>query len=212
MKYLKTIKIAALAVLLLTILSCSTEPAIGSSVTYFPAITIKGDVLTVIKKGDTFSDQGATALAGTSSLPIVTAGTVDSNTIGVYKIDYSAINEDGFSASKTRTVIVISPNPSSINLEGTFFRGANANVVTRISDRVYSCNNATGYTNGDDNNLTLVFYNLDDTKVYAPFTENASVTGLSAESNIGTIVNQNKWSWVIKASGFFGAQARNFSR
>ncbi|WP_158235323.1 immunoglobulin-like domain-containing protein [Flavobacterium sp. 9] len=173
---------------------------------------INGDVVTVLTKGSAYTELGCKSEADGKALPVKTTGTVDSNTIGVYKIVYSSTNVDGFSAAKTRTVIVLSPDPSTINLEGTFYRGANANVVKRISDRVYVCDNATGYTVGDPNDITLTFYNLDDKKIYAPFTANASKTGLSAESNIGTIVNQNSWNWVIYASGFYGTAVRAFTR
>lgn len=212
MKNLKKIKAIGIAFLLLTISSCSLEPVIDSTITYYPNLEITGDVVTVITKGSAFTDPGATSESNGAQLPVVTTGTVDANTIGVYKLNYSSVNTDGFSATKTRTVIVLSPDPSTINLAGTFRRGANPNVVTRISDRVYKCDNAAGYTAGDSNNLTLTFYNLDDKKVYAPYTTNASATGLSAESSIGTIVNQNSWNWVIYASGFYGTAVRSFTR
>lgn len=210
---MKNIKKLSFLFLLISVLySCSNEPEIGSKVTIYPVITLNGDEVVVVNQGSTYTDLGAISMSGTESLPINTTGSVDSNTIGVYKITYESFNSDGFSATKVRTVIVVDPSPSSINLEGTFYRGANANVVTRISDRVYECDNAAGYITGDPNNLKMTFYNLDDTKVYAPFKKNASSTGLSAESSIGQIVNQNNFKWVIYASGFYGTAVRNFVR
>ena len=59
------------------------------------------------------------------------------------------------------------PTAVAIDLSGNWYRnGTNKNVITRISDRVYTCDNATGYTTGDDNNLKMTFYNLDDTRIY----------------------------------------------
>lgn len=210
MKNIKTLCFLVLS--FATLVSCSYEEEIGSSVTVYPTLTVNGEEIVTLAKGTPYVELGATATAGTETLPVVTTGTVNSNTIGVYKVEYEAFNSDGFAASKTRTVIVMSPTPSAIDLSGDWFRGAGKNVIKRISDRVYICDNATGYTTGDDNNLTMTFYNLDDTKIYAPFQENCSKTGISAESNIGTVTGTNSFNWVIYASGFFGTAVRSFVR
>ena len=211
MKNIKTLCFLILS--LATLFSCSYEPEIGSKVTIYPVLTLNGDPIVAITKGTPYTDTGAVALAGTENLPVTTSGSVDVNTIGFYKITYEAFNEDGFSVSKVRTVVVLSAAPSAIDLSGNWFRnGTNKNVITRISDRVYRCDNATGFTTGNANNLTMTFYNLDDTKIYAPYQENCSSTGISAESNIGTITETNKFNWVIYASGFFGTAVRNFVR
>jgi hypothetical protein len=206
-------KIIALLFTSILFISCDPNDTENvSRVTHYPTVTLNGESLIILNQGAAYSEAGAIALAGTETLATTTDGSVDVNTPGVYKLVYSALNSDGFAAKAIRTVVVISTTPSSIDLSGTFKRGSNINIVTRISDRKYVCDNATGYTTGNANNLTLVFYNLDDTKIYAPFQENASATGISAESNVGTIVNVNKWFWVINASGFFGPSIRTFVR
>lgn len=210
MKNIKTLCFLVLS--FATLVSCSYEPEIGSTITVYPTLTINGEEIVTVNKGTPYVELGATATAGSTTLPVTTTGTVNSNVIGVYKVTYQAFNSDGFAATEIRTVIVLSPTPSTIDLTGDWFRGANKNVITRISDRVYQCDNATGYTNGDPNNLKMTFYNLDDTKIYAPFQENCSSTGISAESNIGTITASNKFNWVIYASGFFGTAVRSFVR
>lgn len=215
MKNIKTLCFIVLS--FATLVSCSYEEEIGSKVTNYAVITLNndedGDNVMVINKGDAYVESGAIAIIDEKEVDVEIGGdVVDTNTIGVYKVDYSSTNIDGFSRTITRTVIVMSPTPSAINLAGDWFRGANKNVITRVSDRVYICDNATGYTTGDDNNLKMTFYNLDDTKVYAPFQENSSKTGISAESNIGTITASNKFNWVIFASGFFGTAVRSFVR
>lgn len=194
------------------LVSCENEDTEGvSKVTNYPTITINGESLEVLFLGDTYTEKGAISMAGSEILATTTSGQVNTNAIGVYKITYSAKNSDGFSASKKRTIIVMSKSPSAIDLSGTFFRSGNANNVTRISDRVYKCDNATGY-NVDADKITLTFYNLDDTKVYAPYQENTSKSGISAESNVGTIISNDKWNWVIYASAVFGTAQRNFAR
>jgi hypothetical protein len=207
----------AILLLSVTLISCEKEDSGNvSKVTYYPTITLNGDRTVFVNKGGVYNELGAVALAGTQNLKLTTTGSVDTNTIGVYEISYSALNDDGFPAKKSRKVVIISPTPSSIDLSGTFIRnGTNVNIVTRISDREYKCTNATGYFTDPINikdNISLTFYNLDDTKIYAPFQENTSASGLSAESNIGTIVSQNKFFWVIYASGVFGTSVRTFVR
>lgn len=211
MKNIKKICFVVLA--LATIASCSYEPEIGSTETNFPILTIAGDAIFVTTKGTPYTDQGATAKEGSTTIAVTATGAdkVNTNTIGVYKITYAAVNKDGYDASAIRTIIVTDNKPSAIDLTGTWLRnGTNKNVITRISDRKYTCDNATGYINGDPNNLAMTFYNLDDVKIYAPYQENCSLTGIDAESNIGTIVSSTRFNWVLFASGFFGTAQRNF--
>ncbi len=184
-----------------------------SRITVYPIITLNGESTVILNVGQTYTELGAGALAGTQVLPLTTVGSVNTSTPGVYKVEYSTTNNDGYPASGTRTVIVLKNTLSTVNLAGVFVRnGTNVNNVTRISDRVYKCDNATGFTTGNPNNISLTFYNLDDSKIYAPLQFEASSTGLSAESNIGTIVSANSFKWVIFASGFFGTAVRTFVR
>jgi hypothetical protein len=205
-------KIITLLFTSLLFMACSTDDTANvSRVTHYPTITINGEVTEILFLGDTYTEKGAVSMAGSEVLTTKTSGQVDTNTTGVYKITYSAENSDGFSSSKVRAVIVMSKAPSTIDLSGTFFRSGNANNVTRLGDRIYKCDNATGYNVAADK-ITLTFYNLDDKKIYAPYQENTSASGLNAESNIGTIISKDKWNWVIYASGVFGTAQRNFAR
>jgi hypothetical protein len=195
-------------------LSCEkVETANVSKVTNYPDITLNGDKFIIVNQGDSFTDPGAVGKAGSQILKLDVTGTVNPNVIGVYPITYSAKNDDGFTAENSRRVIVVSKAPSAINLEGVFVRnGTNINNVTRISDRVYKCSNAAGTTPANANiYLSMIFINLDDTKVYAPLQENVSPSGNSAESSVGTITSSNGFSWVIY-SGPYGPAVRTFVR
>ena len=132
-----------IGVMLLTLISCTEDP-ISSKVTNYPLLTINGESTVVLTEGDIYTEEGAVALEGGQPIDVTTTGTVDSSTPGVYNVVYSAVNTDGFPASARRIVIVLDDAPSAINLEGTFFRGANPNNVTRLGDRVYQCDNAGG--------------------------------------------------------------------
>lgn len=196
--------------LLLT--SCEESTDGVSKVTAYANLTMNGDALVVLTQGDTYTEAGVTAEADGKVLPVTITGAVDTSKPTVYKLRYSATNSDGFPAAVTRTVIVLSNKPSTIDLTGTFFRSGNPNNVTKLGNRHYFTDNATGYTVGDPNVLQMEFYNIDDKQVYAPFKADASSTGIDAESNIGTITDQNNWKWSITATAFFGTADRIFKR
>jgi hypothetical protein len=190
-----------------------------SKITNYPIIELNGEKVVVLNQGDTYTELGGTAMAGTEELELTIEGDeVDTSKPDVYVVEYSTVNVDGFKVTDSRDVIVLSTTPTTIDLSGTFFRNGNPNNVTKTSDpsnRVYICDNATGYiTTGKekDDNITLTFYNYDDLHVYAPYQENASVSGISAQSSIGNIISNDKWNWVIYASAVFGTAQRNFSR
>ncbi|WP_166669337.1 MULTISPECIES: DUF5011 domain-containing protein [unclassified Flavobacterium] len=211
---MKKIFISLMVVSGLLLTSCEESTDGVSKVTAYANLTMNGDALVVLTQGETYTEAGVEAEANGQVLPVTIDGTVDTSKPTVYKLRYSAVNSDGFPASLTRTVIVLSNKPSTIDLTGTFFRSGNANNVTRVGsgDRHYFTDNATGYTVGDPNVLKMEFYNIDDKQVYAPFKADASDTGIDAESNIGTITDKNNWKWSITATAFFGTADRIFKR
>ncbi|MGQ2985248.1 immunoglobulin-like domain-containing protein [Flavobacterium sp.] len=203
----------AICTIAMAITSCSNEDAVSSSVTYYAVLDMAGDRITVLNEGDTFTDPGVTATIDGQPVDVTVDGTVDTSTPGVYDIYYSSINEDGFPAEVRRIVIVLESDPSSVNLEGTFYRNGNPNTVTRLADRVYQANNAGGLALSDDKNLlNVTFYNIDDEQLYIPYQENVSVSGIDVESISGQIVNQNSFNWVLSASSYYGTAVRNFTR
>jgi hypothetical protein len=200
-----------LAIIAVSCTDISTDNV--SKVTNYPLMTLNGERTVILNQGDTYTELGAISMAGTEELPITLTGTVNTSIPDVYKLTYTSVNVDGFTATLTRAVVVLSTAPSTINLQGIFARnGTNLNNVTKLADRKYTCDNATGFTNGSPDNLTLIFYNVDDIKIYAPYQENASSTGISAESNVGTIADKDHFSWVIFASAVFGTATRSFTR
>lgn len=209
-KYISRLSILLIAFLMM---SCTEETPIPSRITYYADVQVKGDAVMPIIQGEAFTDPGAISLINGESVPYTTSGTVDTSKTGVYKLVYETINEDGFPASATRTVVVLSNKPSIYNLEGNWRRSATGNaVIVRISDRQYTHSNAGGVDG--DNALKVPFFNLDDVNLYIPFTPNASKTGISVESVPGTgkIINANEINWVLNASSFYGAAVRVFKR
>ncbi|MBP0903424.1 immunoglobulin-like domain-containing protein [Mariniflexile gromovii] len=193
--------------------SCTEENPIKSDITYYADVQLVGDSTMAIIQGETFSDPGAISLIDGESVPYTTTGSVNTSTPGVYFLTYETINDDGFPASAKRTVVVLSNTPSIYNFEGNWRRSATGNAtIVRISDREYTHSNAGGVDG--DNALFVTFYNIDDVNLYIPRQENASVTGITVESVLGSgkIINANEINWVLNASGFYGSLLRIFKR
>ncbi|MCW4468980.1 DUF5011 domain-containing protein [Flavobacterium sp. MFBS3-15] len=212
-KILRYTTAVALSTIAIAITSCSHEEPISSSVTYYAVLEMAGDRITVLNEGETFNDPGVTGTIDGEQVEVTVDGTVDTSTPGVYDIYYSSINEDGFPAEVRRIVIVLESDPSSFNLEGTFYRNGNPNTVTRLADRVYQASNAGGLALSDDKNLlNVTFYNIDDETLYIPYQENVSQSGIDVESISGEIVSQDNFKWVLSASSYYGTAVRNFTR
>lgn len=112
------------------ILFCSMVSFIGceeittedtSRLTYYVAFELKGDAIQLVTVNTPFVDPGVNAtLKGVDALDRVeVSGSVDANTIGLYKVKYSAVNEDGYSTSISRTVIVCNPAITA-DMSGTY--------------------------------------------------------------------------------------------
>jgi hypothetical protein len=100
-----------------TFSSCEKVTTKGiSTMRYYPVITMAGDASVTIDQGAAYTDAGATAEQNGVTLDVVTSvtslyfgysgTTVDSNVPDVYFINYTATNDEGFSATASRTVTV----------------------------------------------------------------------------------------------------------
>lgn len=109
----KILNILAVATIsLLSLNSCDKETEGLTRITVYPTIElVGGDV--VVDKGTAYVEPGYTSMMGAED---VTSGVqvfsnVDTENSGVYSITYSTVlNEDGFGATATRTVVVLDPN------------------------------------------------------------------------------------------------------
>ena len=211
---MKKIIISLMCLTALFLVSCDVESTENlSSITNYAVIEIIDSNEIILNQGDSWTDPGANVTLAGAPFPYETSLVVDTNTPGVYYIDYSAVNDEGFSASARRTVVVVSTAPSAYNLAGSWARSTNGSPGTciQISDRYYTYDNAGGVTG--DNQLTVTFINVNDDQMYIPFKENASPSGLSVSSfQPGKIVDEDNWEWSLSASGFYGTFTRTFSR
>lgn len=97
--------------------SCEKETTKGlSTLRYYPAITLQGDAVITINEGDSYVDPGATAEQNGVALDVVTTvtsryfgysgSTIDNTQPDDYLINYTATNDEGYSATASRVVTV----------------------------------------------------------------------------------------------------------
>ena len=201
-------------VILLFLSSCTTESTGNvSDVTDYAVIDIIGETELIINQGDPWVDPEANVTLAEAPYDYEVDTVVDTNVPGVYYITYSAVNDLGFTASTTRTVVVVSTSPETCDLSGAWERSnGSPGTMTKTSDRNYTYDNAGGVTGA--NQLTVNLINVNDVQIYIPFQENASPSGLSVRSFQPGIIEAdcNNFSWSLSASGFYGTFTRNFSR
>jgi len=128
MKNLKRLKIAGITMFFLTLFSCSLEPEIGSTITNYPIMTLKGNSTVFVPLGGPYNDPGI--IATENGVPITYTSTavgiyrkrntLDLNIADKYTQTYKATNKDGFSNTITRTVIVYKTGDLVNSIEGVY--------------------------------------------------------------------------------------------
>ena len=102
-----------LALVCFALTSCGDKDSEGKSrFTYYAVLEMNGDAYMSVPVGSAFTDPGCVAtMAGDDvSDKILTTGSVNTNQLGFYNLNYMVVNDDGFSASASRTVAVVDPN------------------------------------------------------------------------------------------------------
>ena len=147
----------------------NTPDRVGiSKVTYYATITLTGNSIMSVLKGSTFTDPGVKAEAGGSEIPVTTTGDVITSEEGLYTINYSATNADGFSSSATRTVVVIAAHEGAgVDLSGQYdYVGSSTftSTVTKVAEGTYTTDNAwSGLTI-----IPIIFVSLDGLTISIP--------------------------------------------
>lgn len=98
--------------LVLWVSSCDDESTAGvTRITYYPTIEILGSPSVILNTGESYTDEGCYAeLNGEDvSDQVIVTSNLNPNKVGIYKISYTALNEDGFSAGTSRIVYVVHP-------------------------------------------------------------------------------------------------------
>lgn len=111
------------------LVSCEDDTTGGvSRITNYPEFTLLGDDVVYVQKGSPYVDAGVIVTEGGVEIPYETTvsgdyqgGTsVDTNVVDVYHITYSAQNQDGFSGSASRTVIVYENSDLTTSIAGLY--------------------------------------------------------------------------------------------
>lgn len=99
-------------VLVMTLWSCDKSTEGLTRITYYAELTLDGESTVYVDKGAAFVEPGYTAtMNGEDVTDQVEVNTdLDTSTSGVYVINYSIVNADGFYSTAKRTVIVTDPN------------------------------------------------------------------------------------------------------
>lgn len=125
----------------------------------FPEITLNGNPLIVIATGAAYTDAGAKLkddITGAITDIQPTSSNVNTALPGLYLVNYSAANANGFETAATRVVVVTSV-ASLINRTGTYLRtatGVNC-FITKISEGVYQLKNPAGFS-GSPNTIVYM--------------------------------------------------------
>lgn len=138
--------ILGMSVFSLTSCNDSKDELTDSRLTYYVNLEMLGDAFVQVPIGSSYSDAGCTATMNgqDATSRIVTTGIedIDVNTAGLYLVTYSAINDDGFPASVSRTVAVCDPSITT-DISGTWTTQAGTQriyggkTVTPFAD--YTC-------------------------------------------------------------------------
>ena len=147
-----TLKIGILGVLF-TLSSCDYADPITSTVTDYAVITLTGDDPAFVHIGETYVDPGAVVTVGGEEVPYEVSfvgqyrgntydDVLDTSVSDIYSQLYSAVNEDGFTASGSRQVIVANTGDLVNSIEGvytsTVFRnGTQGNPASAYTDMEY---------------------------------------------------------------------------
>ena len=141
-----------LSILLTSLIFCSCEKeteGISSTID----IELFGGQLMLVAVDEPFVDPGVEAkYKGVDITNSITkTGTVDYNTVGIYTIDYTYINDDGVATTRTRTVIVCDPSITTdisgdyLTVTGTYRKTAAGAIVNYPGFKVSITKIAPGF-------------------------------------------------------------------
>jgi len=111
-----------------------------------PVITVLGNNPETVEVGSTYTDAGATSDGGEI---VTSSGTVDTNTVGVYTITYTATDSSNNAATATRTVNVVDTTAPVLTLVGS-------NPVDVEAATTYTDAGATAQDNYDGDITTSI--------------------------------------------------------
>ena len=212
--------------------ACKKDDNVASKATFLPNISIKGDDLIFVFKGDTYTEPGAEASENGVAIDYTIDGEVEVDIAGAYVLDYLAVNVDGFKASDSRTVVVVdtSNGLNSIDISGNFTRDGQAGSLvtwTKSTELPYTyiANNPGGVPPSssaypDHNAAVYKVFNVAVGVVAVPLQTTETLAPFSCESASGDpIISFNTdgvsgdvaYVWTVLGANF-GTAPRTFRK
>ncbi len=111
--------------------SCHKETTEGLSLVTNYAV-FEYDALVVVEVGDDYTPT-VNATENGQSIAVGTSSNVDTNTVGIYGVTFSATNSDGFEASVFQTVVVHDPDIVGTDVSGDIWDKGNNSRTGVIS-------------------------------------------------------------------------------
>jgi hypothetical protein len=115
----KIINIVGFACLLLFI-SCEKETEGISFETNYANFELTGANPYNLPLGTAYTEPGVKAEAAGEVLPVTASNNIDHTTLGIYVVNYSATNVDGYEATTTRTVAVYDPTAPATDFSADY--------------------------------------------------------------------------------------------
>lgn len=142
---------------------CKKETTDGVSKTVkvsYPEITLNGQELVILGVGANYTDAGAKLkddISGQVSDIQPTTSNVNTANPGLYQVNFTAANANGFETSVTRLVAVTSVN-NPVDYSGTYLRAATGEkaFVTKVAPGVYKVVNPGGAAVGRNTEVYFV--------------------------------------------------------
>lgn len=114
-----------------TVMGCNTDLETEgiSRITYFPEFVLEGDDLYFINEGDDFVEPGIKVLEQGNEIPFTAtyrgrysgySGTSIGTDPDQYSLTYDAVNQDGFAASESRTIVAVNTGDLTTSIEGAY--------------------------------------------------------------------------------------------
>lgn len=189
-----------------------------SRLTYYAVITLEGDQWNSIPVGGSWTDPGAKATEDGVEIDLVIGGDeVDTSTPGVYTIEYSAVNKDGYSSAEYRYIGVIDPS-ASLDLTGKYKRDAGEFGISEVKkvegvQNLYVTNNVGGVKAPSEATTVRFYYYAGSTedvdgKIEAPY---QMVFGSPFNTEGGRIVEGQFYTWKVVNPGY-GPAVRHFDK
>ncbi|MBT1685768.1 immunoglobulin-like domain-containing protein [Dawidia soli] len=207
--------VSALFLAVALLYGCDEESTGGvSKITYYAEITLTGDQWNSIPQGGTWTEPGVKATEEGAEIEVTTGGdVVNPNVPGVYVIEYTAVNRDGFPATQYRYVGVISPDVAGSDLTGKYKRDAGdqgISTVTKVAGKanLYQTDNIGGVKEPGPA-TTVNFYHYAPGVLGVPY---QLVAGNPFYAQNATVeADGSAYHWVVINPGY-GTALRNFNK